>query len=319
VVPGSELTENELLVLAAAAERSSEHPLARAVVAAAHERDLPLLDASDFASEPGRGVTATVGGRRVAVGSPLVLGAAAHRDAGVEALVRRLEHAGRTAVVVTVDGVPIGVLGLADRLRPGAADTVDELTELTGRTPVLLTGDNFGTARRLGEEVGIFDVRAELLPHDKVAAVRELQANGHHVTLIGDGVNDAPALAAASTGVAMGRFGSDLAIETADVVIVRDELGTLPAVIDISRRAQRVVKQNLVIAGVVITGLVALDLFGHLPLPLGVAGHEGSTVIVGLNGLRLLWGRSWGVTGARSRRREIARRSGRLRPNGPNG
>jgi cation-transporting P-type ATPase J len=296
VVPGAEFSDNELLALAAATERPSEHPLARAVVAAAHDRRLAVADASDFESDPGKGVIATVDGHRVGVGSPLVLGAAATRDLGIDALVRRLQDAGRTAAVITVDGAPVGVLGLADRMRPGAAPTVAKLTQMLGRAPVLLTGDNAGAARRLAEEVGIVDVRAELLPHHKVAAVTELQANGQHATVVGDGVNDAPALAAASTGVALGRHGSDLALQTADVVIVRDELGTLPAVIDISRRAQRVVKQNLVVAGVVITGLVAIDLIGHLPLPLGVAGHEGSTVIVGLNGLRLLSRRSWRIT-----------------------
>ncbi|MDQ6651072.1 MAG: heavy metal translocating P-type ATPase [Actinomycetota bacterium] len=292
-------TEGVLLQWAAAAERPSEHPLARAVVAAAHERGLSIPDAAEFTSEPGRGVTAVVEGVRVAVGSPLLLAAASHRDAATAGVVQGLQEVGRTAVVVTVDGLPAGVLGIADRMRPGAAQTVGQLAALTGRVPVLLTGDNAGAAGRLAAEVGIADVRAQLLPHDKVSAVQKLQADGTHVTLVGDGVNDAPALAAASTGVAMGRHGSDLALETADVVIVRDELATLPAVIDISRRARRVVTQNLVFAGVVITVLVGFDLAGHLPLPLGVAGHEGSTVVVGLNGLRLLAGSAWRAPGSR--------------------
>ncbi|MER6924824.1 HAD-IC family P-type ATPase, partial [Streptomyces spiralis] len=148
-------------------------------------------------------------------------------------------------------------------------------------------------AARLAAEVGIEDVRAGLLPHHKVSAVRELERSGRKVMVVGDGVNDAPALAAAHTGVAMGRAGSDLALETADTVVVRDELATVPAVISLSRRARGLVVQNLVIAAVFIAGLVAWDLAGHLPLPLGVAGHEGSTVIVGLNGLRLLREAAW--------------------------
>jgi P-type E1-E2 ATPase len=136
-------------------------------------------------------------------------------------------------------------------------------------------------------------VRAELLPRDKVDADTDLQAAGRKVMVIGDGVNDAPALAAAHTGIAMGRAGSDLALETADAVIVRDELTTVPTVIALSRRARALVVQNLVIASLFITALVAWDLIGRLPLPLGVLGHEGSTVIVGLNGLRLLREAAW--------------------------
>jgi P-type E1-E2 ATPase len=158
---------------------------------------------------------------------------------------------------------------------------------------VLLTGDNPRAAARLAAEVGIDDARAGLLPHHKVNAVKELEGAGRKVLIVGDGVNDAPALAAAHTGVAMGRAGSDLALETADAVIVRDELSTVPAVIALSRRARKLVVQNLVIAGVFITSLVIWDLAGTLPLPLGVLGHEGSTVIVGLNGLRLLRDAAW--------------------------
>jgi P-type E1-E2 ATPase len=146
---------------------------------------------------------------------------------------------------------------------------------------------------RLAAEVGISDVRAGLLPHDKVAAVRGLQADGTAVAVVGDGVNDAPALAAAHVGLAMGRLGADLTLDTADAIIVRDELAAIPAVIDLSRRARRIVMQNLCFAGVVICALVTVDLFSHLPLPIGVAAHEGSTVLVGLNGLRLLSSGSW--------------------------
>ncbi|MFH9820149.1 heavy metal translocating P-type ATPase [Streptomyces sp. NPDC017230] len=292
---GSGLDEGELLVLAAAAEHPSEHPLARSVVDAARERGLALPVAEDFGSTPGVGVTATVDGRVVAVGAPArLLGGATDADSARAAvLAGDLEDGGRTAVLVTVDGTPVGVLGIADRLRPDATATVTSLTSLTGTAPVLLTGDNPRAAARLADEVGIEDVRAGLLPQHKVSAVRELEDSGRKVMVVGDGVNDAPALAAAHTGIAMGRAGSDLALETADAVIVRDELATVPAVIALSRRARRLVVQNLVIAGVFITGLVIWDLAGNLPLPLGVAGHEGSTVIVGLNGLRLLREAAW--------------------------
>lgn len=206
---------------------------------------------------------------------------------------REVEGLGRTAVVVLVDGDPVGVLGIEDRVRPGAGEAVAALGRLTGSAPVLLTGDNERAAAKLAGEVGITEVRAGLLPQDKVAAVREWEAAGEKVLVVGDGVNDAPALAAAHSGIAMGRAGSDLALETADAVVVRDELATVPAVVALSRRARRLVVQNLVVASVCIGALVIWDLVGHLPLPLGVAGHEGSTVLVGLNGLRLLRESAW--------------------------
>ncbi|MBP5870937.1 cadmium-translocating P-type ATPase [Streptomyces scabiei] len=281
-LPGSGLDEDGLLALAAAAEHPSEHPLARAVVAAAGARGLRLAAAEDFAALPGRGVRARVGGRAVTVGRP---------GEGEGALDG--ESAEGTTVVVTRDGEAVGTLTLNDRPRSDAPGAVAALTALTGGSPVLLTGDNARAAARVAADTGIADVRAGLLPQDKVAAVRELQDGGRKVLFVGDGVNDAPALAAAHSGVAMGRAGSDLALETADAVVVRDELSAIPAVVRLSRAARRLVVQNLVIAGVCIAVLVVWDLAGHLPLPLGVAGHEGSTVLVGLNGLRLLRESAW--------------------------
>jgi heavy metal translocating P-type ATPase len=285
-----------ILIWAAAAEHPSEHPLARAIVAAATDRGLRPPTAQDFDSAPGRGVRATIDGHSVEVGSPrhlLTDTDTSATSASMTAAVADLEAAGKTVVIVVADGAAAGVLALADQLRPGVADTVAELAALTGTAPVLLTGDNARAATTLGAQIGITDIRAGLLPQDKVTAVRELEDAGRRVLLVGDGVNDAPALAAAHTGVAMGRAGSDLALETADAVIVRDDLATLPAVIALSRRARRIVIANLAIATTFITGLVLWDLLGHLPLPLGVAGHEGSTVIVGLNGMRLLAQRAW--------------------------
>ena len=304
VIPlaGAGLDPDTLVRLAAAAERPSAHPLARAVLAAAHDRGLDLPHAEDFSSTPGRGVTATVEAHVVRVGSPALLADPAVTAGDLlgraHAAVADLEAAGRTAAVVLLDDRPVGVLGLADRVRPDAHITVLALTTLIGATPVLLTGDNAGAAGRLAEEVGITDVRAGLLPADKVAQVNALQAAGQRVLLVGDGVNDAPAMAAADLGVAMGRHGSDLALETSDAVIVRDELAILPKIVDLSGRAHRVVKANLAIAATVITLLVVWDLVWILPLPLGVAGHEGSTVIVGLNGLRLLRAAAWARAGA---------------------
>jgi len=292
VLPGAGLSERDALALAAAAEAPSEHPLGRAVTTAAHDAGLALARADQFTAAPGRGVTAFVSGRRVEVGSPAhMLGAEVGRE--TVARVAELEDSGQTAAVLRLDGTPAALLAIADRTRPAAAFAVARIIEVTGAAPVLLTGDNQRAAVRLAGEVGIGDVRAGLLPADKVRAVDDLQSRGARVLLVGDGINDAPALAAAATGAAMGRAGSDLALDTADAVIMRDDLATIPAVIALSRRARSVVTANLVIASVIITALVTWDLAGHLPLPLGVLGHEGSTVIVGLNGLRLLHASAW--------------------------
>jgi P-type E1-E2 ATPase len=292
ILPGAGLGERDVLALAAAAENPSEHPLGRAIAAAAHEAGLAVAPADEFISVPGRGVSALICGRRVEIGSPAhLLGDQANARAAAH--VAQLEDGGETAAVVRVDGTVAALLAIADRTRPAAGPAVARITEVTGAAPVLLTGDNQRAATRLAGQVGIDDVRAGLLPQDKVDAVHDLQARGARVLLVGDGINDAPALAAAHTGVAMGRAGSDLALDTADAVIMRDDLATVPAVITLSRRARRVVTANLIIAAVIITTLVTWDLAGHLPLPLGVLGHEGSTVIVGLNGLRLLRTAAW--------------------------
>ncbi|MHA7662050.1 heavy metal translocating P-type ATPase [Mycolicibacterium sp. HS_4_1] len=286
-VLAGDFTEERVLMLAAAAEHPSEHPVGAAIVRAAQARGLALPRATDFVAAPGRGVRATIDGRVISVTSP-----AAAADGAAAAAV---EQRGHTAVVVSVDGRTVAVLGLTDQLRPDAAMAVATVTTVTGRQPVLLTGDNHSVARQLADAVGIAEVRAGLLPHDKVDAVRDLQADGSRLAMVGDGINDAPALAAANSGIAIGGAGADLTLQTADAVVIGDELRAIPAVIALSRRARRVVMANLAIAATFIAVLVVWDLAGTLPLPLGVAGHEGSTIIVGLNGLRLLRRGAWGV------------------------
>ncbi len=290
-LPEGPCGEDDLLALAAAAEAPSEHPIGRAIVAAARARGTQLLPVQDFRADVGRGVSATVAGWKVEISSPTAAVASEH--VAIVAMVDGEQSLGRTAVVVSLNGRPVGVLALADRIRSEAAPAIAALWASTNHEPVLLTGDNPRAAAALAADVGLTDVRAGLLPEDKVSAVHELQRDGRRVLLVGDGINDAPALAAADVGVAMGGVGSDLALTSADAVIVRDDLGTLSAVIRLSHRARRLIVQNLVIAAVVITTLVIWDLVGHLPLPLGVAGHEGSTILVALNGLRLLRRSEW--------------------------
>ncbi|MEC9325338.1 MAG: heavy metal translocating P-type ATPase [Actinomycetota bacterium] len=284
VTLAADMTEDAVLALAAAAESGSEHPLGRAVVAEARARGLRIAPARGFQALPGRGVRAGIDGGVVEVVSPGKL----RPDA-----VSRTEADGGTAVLVLRDGHPVGVLQIRDHLRAEAVEAVRAMTALTKASPVLLTGDNRTAADLLANRVGITDVRAELLPEQKVDVVDELRDRGHHVLVAGDGVNDAPAMAAAHTSVAMGRSGADLTLDTADAVTVRDDLATIATVVALARRARRVVVANLVIAAGIIVVLVTWDLVGHLPLPLGVAGHEGSTMLVALNGLRLLSGRAW--------------------------
>ncbi|MFI1916186.1 heavy metal translocating P-type ATPase [Nocardia sp. NPDC020380] len=305
-----EFTEQEVLRAAAAAEHGSEHPLAAAIVRAARAMDLALPAATEFTARPGRGVSARIDGRTVQVGSPTALLPAIHHDAaaanshgltdvGAAAWVSvdELQRKGLTAVVVLVEGRPVGVPAIGDQLRSEAATAVGFAERITGAAPVLVTGDSAHAAARLAAQVGITGVYAGLLPEGKVGVVRELQAGGGRIAFVGDGINDAPALAAADSGIAMGGAGSDLTMQTADAVVVRDDLTAVPAVIALSRRARRVVVANLIIAATFIAALVVWDLAGTLPLPLGVAGHEGSTVIVGLNGLRLLRRAAWQQAG----------------------
>ncbi|CAL9501988.1 putative cobalt_nickel-exporting P-type ATPase [Actinosynnema sp. ALI-1.44] len=274
---------DEVLAWAAAVERWSEHPVAAAIVARARERGLAVAEARDFRATPGVGVAGVVGGRRVAVVAD-----------------PQAASGGGTAVRVEVDGRPVGVVVLADRVRPSSKDAVAGLAAVTGSRPVLLSGDNSPAAQEVAAEVGIEDARGGLLPQDKADVVADLRADGHRVLFVGDGVNDAPAMATADAGIALGHKGSDLTVETADAVVLRDDLAAVPAVVALARRARRVVVANLVIAGSIIVGLVTWDLVGTLPLPVGVAGHEGSTVLVALNGLRLLSQRAW--PGSRSGR-----------------
>ena len=292
--------ENILLALAAAVESKSEHPLARAIVETARHRGLTIPSATNFASTPGQGVRAHVvfmGGMDIAVGSLRYFdGVRLHGLERAMCEMERLQYEGKTAVLVAklranTSAVVLGVIAVADVLRPSAPQVVERLHRLGIRRVVMLTGDNERVARAVARQAGVDEFHADLLPQDKVAIIKRLRtADGRpcHVAMVGDGVNDAPALASASLGIAMGAAGTDVALETADVVLMSDDLRQIAYAIALSRQTRRVVIQNLIFAITVIAVLVAVALGLQLPLPLGVVGHEGSTVIVVLNGLRLL-------------------------------
>jgi P-type E1-E2 ATPase len=241
--PGA--SEDEVLALAAAAEAPSEHPLARAIVEAAIERDLPLSSAADFASATGRGVTARVGDRQVVVGQTSLLAEHGIEAGALAGRIEALEAQGRTVVAVVADGELLGVLALGDELRADAADAVAAL-RAAGVTPVLLTGDNPRAAAQMAARAGIEAVHAGVLPGEKAEIIRQLQRSGR-VAMVGDGINDAPALMQADVGVAMGG-GTDIAMESADVIILNSRLTSVLAAREISRRSYRKTRQNVALA-----------------------------------------------------------------------
>jgi Cd2+/Zn2+-exporting ATPase len=281
-----ELTPDQLrlFAVAAAIERFSEHPLARAIVKGVEEREIPIPAADEFEALTGAGANATVIGRRMRIGRPSLFGQLTP-DVAIE--VHAQETQGRT-VVVLGDDEPWGIIAIADTVRPEAAAAVARLKAAGIERVVLLTGDNATVANSLGAALGVDEVCAELLPHQKVAAINDLQARYGAVAMVGDGVNDAPALATAALGVAMGAAGTDVALESADVLLMGDDLGRLPGALDLARRARRIIRQNLIFAFAVMATLMVLAVAGNIALPLGVVGHEGSTLLVVANGLRLL-------------------------------
>lgn len=282
----------QLLGICAALESKSEHPLAAAILAGAKKLGVNLPAAAAFQSTPGKGAEADVDGTRYVVGSERLLTelSATGREA-FTALTSSLQKQGKTCVWMGErDGDDVAVravFALADTLRPEARQIAAQLHALGVKKVVMLTGDQEAVAAAIAAEAGIDEFRASLLPEDKVQAIRQLKTEGT-VMMIGDGVNDAPALATAHLGVAMGAAGTDVAMETADVVLMGDKLENIDSLLRTARHTRRVLQQNLTFAGGVIVILVAAALGFELPLPIGVIGHEGSTVLVCLNGLRLL-------------------------------
>ncbi len=290
VVPVNGTAPEELLRLAAAVEQQSNHPLAQAVVRAAQERKLDLPAADGLENVPGRGVRSRVGGAEVLIGSlKLFAETDGHRaDEAVSRAVEQLEGAGRTTMAISRDGQFLGVLGLADAPRQDVRAVLERLRALGVRHLVMLTGDNRSVAERIGRDLGVTDVRAELLPEDKLTAVKAFQQQYGHIAMVGDGVNDAPALATATVGIAMGGAGTAVALETADVALMGDDLRRLPFAVGLSRASRAIILQNLAVALGVIGLLLVTSVLGLVQLSAAVVLHEGSTIVVVLNALRLL-------------------------------
>lgn len=280
--------EKELLRLAGAVEKLSEHPLARPVVEAA-EKDGALPPARAFQVWTGRGVSAEVEGRRVAVGSPkLMLELGVHTDEIALQHLQAEEARGRTAVLVAEASQVIGALFLADAPRPESYALVPELKKHGIRQVFMLTGDNKLTAQAIADDLGLDRFYAEMLPDEKVDVIKRLRSNGQVVAMVGDGINDAPALAAADVGIAMGAAGTDVALETADLVLMGDRLDKLPYAISLSRGTLRNIKQNVLFAVVVVLTLLIGVLGQRVVLASGMLVHEASVLLVTLNAMRLL-------------------------------
>ncbi|NJK68686.1 MAG: cadmium-translocating P-type ATPase [Microcoleus sp. CSU_2_2] len=292
IVPAAGSTETEVLQLAAGVEVYSEHAIAIAIVQAAQQQQLQLPTATDVQAKVGQGIVGKVNNQIITIGKAEFVQATAE----LTQISQQLQAAGKTVVWVAAgdrwESSPVlrllGIIAVADTLRPEAVSMVKRLTKLGVEHIIMLTGDNQQTAQHIAHQLGINEVYAGLLPEDKVQVIKKLQKQYQTVAMVGDGINDAPALAQASVGIAMGISGSDVALETADIVLMADRLEKLAKAIILGRRAQNVVKQNIVFALSCIILLLAANFLGNITMPLGVIGHEGSTVIVTLSGLRLL-------------------------------
>jgi Cd2+/Zn2+-exporting ATPase len=288
VLPWSGHTERELLEIAAAIEARSEHPLAHAIVTHAASQGIKPKPADDFQALKGKGATAVLNGQAVWIGSHRYLEERAQEDPFMHETLEKLGQGGASAVVIGNDHHVCGVIAVADRVRPQSRAAVTALREAGIRHIVMLTGDNQGTAQAIAGQTGVDEVRAELLPEDKVKVVEELVARHGTVAMVGDGVNDAPAMARASLGIAMGAVGTDAAIETADIALMSDDLSRLPWLIRHSRRTLAIVRQNIALSLGVKALFMALALIGHASLWAAIAADMGVSLLVVGNALRLL-------------------------------
>jgi Cd2+/Zn2+-exporting ATPase len=278
-------SDDEVLSWAARAEAGSGHPLAVPVVTAARDRGLAVPAVpDDVRTVPGHGVVATVDSREVAVGNLALVGHEPWADQAAD----ELSAAGLTPLLLALDGTVVGALGVADTIRDGARELVEELRAIGVKRVLMLTGDNQQVADAIARQVGIDEVRASLLPDDKLAVITDLQSQGHSVAMVGDGVNDAPALAVADVGIAMGAAGSPVAVETADIALMASRLDRIPHALGLAKRTVGVMRSNIVIALATVGALLAGVLFGGVTMAIGMLVHEASVLVVIVNAMRLL-------------------------------
>jgi Cd2+/Zn2+-exporting ATPase len=290
MIPVSSSSEAELLQIAASLEAYSEHPISRAVLQAAQVENIPLLGAIAVQAKTGQGITGNIAGKTIAIGKKQFVfdNQNLKPDPNLNPKSETLEAEGCSVIWVVQQEQLLGIIAVADQVHPQAPRLLRKLKQMGITATVMLTGDQPTTAQTVAQAVGIDQVYANLLPEDKVEKIKQLQQQDYTVAMVGDGINDAPALAQANVGIAMGGAGSDVALETADIVLMADRLEKLEQAIRIGQKSQRIIKQNLALALTSISLLILANFFGELTLPAGVLGHEGSTLLVTLNGLRLL-------------------------------
>ncbi|MDV8003158.1 cation-translocating P-type ATPase [Rhodococcus sp. IEGM 1408] len=290
IVLAPEFDRTDVLRWAAAAEAGSEHPLARPILDSARTEGVaPEGIPGAVTPVPGKGIVSDIEGRRVLIGNaPLLEQYGVTDDVDAAAAARKLAAAGKTPMIVAVDNAVIGVIAVADRVREDAPEMVRRLHDAGVEKVVMLTGDTRLVAEAIGKATGIDEIHAGLLPEDKLDAVSKLQREGHTVAMVGDGVNDAPALATANIGVAMGAAGSAVAVETADIALMGDNLLKLPEAIGLAKRTVAVMRQNIAIALLTVVVLLAGVFFGGVTMSIGMLVHEGSVLIVILNAMRLM-------------------------------
>ncbi|MBD2093216.1 heavy metal translocating P-type ATPase [Microcoleus sp. FACHB-1515] len=283
-------TETCLLQIAAALESQSEHPIGQAITQFVQQQvNWPI--AQQVQAQVGQGITGEVDGQRAIAGkAAFVQSQVSNWPASLQALAQQCEQAGQTVIWIATNQQPLGLIAVADTIRPEAERAIALLRRLGIQEIVMLTGDNEQTAQSIAAALQLDRVYANLLPEDKVSVILSLQQRYRTVAMVGDGINDAPALAQASVGIAMGVAGSDVAMETADIVLMADRLEKLAAAVRLGRRSRSVIRQNITFAIGFIVLLLVANFASHITLPLGVIGHEGSTVLVTLSGLRLLRG-----------------------------
>jgi heavy metal translocating P-type ATPase len=280
--------EDEMLALTASVERNSEHPLAKAIINEAKIRELGLSSVEDFESVPGHGVQASVDGRKVAVGERMLTKMGVVPGKEESDLIESMKADGYTVIPVSVDGRLVGSINVEDTVREESATAISNLKKLGIAKTILITGDSKAIGERVGSELGVSEIHAEVLPERKLEIIRELQAQGHRVAFIGDGVNDAPALAVADVGIAMGSIGTAVAMETADVVLLTDDIGQVPYLIELSQATLSTIRWNIAISMTIVLGSVGASALGLIGPVIGAIMHEVAAVPVIANAARLI-------------------------------